>query len=213
MRSLLLWTLAAVAAVALAGCEIGDDGPRTSQVRDLPAFTRVDSQDSADLRLHVGDRRRVEVRAGEDVIDDVHTEVGDGTLHVTFDHHGWGGGSVVVEATVPELTAVAHSGSGDIEAEGIDAPAFELESDGSGDVALYGATESLTVDHDGSGDADLSGLTAADAQVSTSGSGNLDISADTHLDISMDGSGDVHYLGNPQLVQDVDGSGDLSHED
>jgi hypothetical protein len=210
---LLLLTLAAVAAAAIAGCSIGDDGPRTTQNRDVPTFTRVDHQDSVDLRLHVGGRQRVEVRAGQKVIDDIRTEVHDGTLSVRFDHDGWGGGSVVVEATVPRLTAIEQSGSGELEAEGIRAPAFDLRSDGSGDIELYGTTERLTVDHSGSGDADLSGLTAAGADVSSSGSGSVDVNADTHLDVSLDGSGDVHYTGTPELVQHIDGSGDLSRAD
>lgn len=204
---------ALLAGVAVAGCSIGDDGPRTTQTRDVAAFTSVDNRSSVDLRLHVGERRRVEVRAGENVIDDVRTEVRDGTLYIAFDHDGWGGGSVVVEATVPKLTAIEQSGSGDLEAEGIDTAALELRSDGSGDIELYGTTDRLTVDHAGSGDADLTGLSAGEADVSADGSGDIDVRADTHLDVSLDGSGDVHYLGNPVLVQHVDGSGDLTHAD
>jgi hypothetical protein len=212
MRSLLL-TLTAIAGFALAGCSIGDDGPRTTQTRDVASFTRVDKDGSVDLRLHVGARQRVKVRAGEKVIDDVRTEVRDGTLYVAFEHDGWGGGSVVVEATVPKLTAIAKSGSGDVEAEGISAPAFALRADGSGDIELYGNATRLSAELDGSGDVDLSGLTAGAAEVDKSGSGNTDIRADDHLTVALDGSGDVHYLGNPVLVQHVDGSGDLSHRD
>jgi hypothetical protein len=45
-RALLL--PAAVAAVARAGCDIGDDGPRTTQTRDVADFTRIDNRDSVD---------------------------------------------------------------------------------------------------------------------------------------------------------------------
>jgi hypothetical protein len=211
-RALLL-TLTALGGLAFAGCTIGDDGPRTTQTRDIPAFTRVDNRSSVDVRLHVGDRRHVEVRAGEKVIDDVRTEVRDGTLKINFDHDGFGGGSVVVEATVPALTAIDNSGSGDIEAEGIDTPGFELGSDGSGDIELYGHADRLTAELEGSGDADLTGLTADAAEVSARGSGDIDVRADEHLSVSLDGSGDVHYLGNPVLVEHDDGSGDLSHTD
>src|SRR5918992_4365931 len=128
-RALLL--AAAVAALALAGCEIGDDGPRATQTRDVAGFTRVDNRDSVDVRLRVGEPQRVRVRAGEKVIDDVHTEVRDGTLEITFDDDGWGGDDDVVEATLPELTGIEASGSGDIDADGIDADVLEVSSDGS----------------------------------------------------------------------------------
>ena len=117
-RSLLV-TLTALAGLAFAGCTIGDDGPRTTETRDVPAFTRVDNRSSVDVRLHVGDRRHVVVRAGEQGIDAVRTEGRDGTLKLAFVHDGFGGGSVVVEATVPALRAIDHAGAGDIVAEGM----------------------------------------------------------------------------------------------
>jgi len=204
---------AAIAGLALAGCTIGDDGPRTAQTRDVAAFTRVDNADSVDVRLHVGERRRVQVRAGEKVIDDVRTEVRDGTLHVTFDHDGFGGYDVIVEASVPSLVGVQSSGSGDIDVDGIRTGAFAVRSDGSGDIALAGAAGRLELDMDGSGDADLNGLTTRDARVAVSGSGDAEVHASDRLDVDVDGSGDVRYHGEPALTERVDGSGDLRHAD
>jgi hypothetical protein len=209
-RSLLLLP---VAGLALAGCSIGDDGPQTSQTRDVAKFTRIDNSASVDVRLHVGEPQRVRVRAGEKVIDDVRTEVRDGTLQVTFDHDGWGGSDVVVEASVPELTAIEASGSGDIDVDGIDADAFELRSDGSADIALAGTAGRLAVDMDGSGDAELGDLAAREAHVLVGGSGDADVRAEDRLDVTVDGSGDVRYHGHPELTQNVDGSGDLSRAD
>ena len=168
---------------------------------------------AVDVRLTVGEPQRVRVRAGKKVIDDVRTEVRDGTLHIAFDHHGWGGSDVVVEASVPRLTAIQADGSGDVEATGIDADAFEVRSQGSADIAVAGRADRLTLDHDGSGDADASSLEARDARVSSDGSGNVELRAD-RLDVSVDGSGDVRYHGHPQLTrQRVDGSGDLEPVD
>lgn len=204
-------TAAAVSVLAFSACSIGDDGPQTTRTRDVPSFTRIDHRDSVDLRLHAGERQRVRVRAGEDVIDDVRTEVRDGTLRVTFDHDGFGGSDVVVEASVPNLTGIEVSGSGDVDADGIDADAFELRSDGSGDVALQGRVRRLRVDMDGSGDADLTDLAAREARVFVGGSGGLDLRVDELLDVTVDGSGDVEYRGDPRVTEDVDGSGELRH--
>ena len=87
MRSLLLIP-AAAAAVALTGCSLGDDGPRTTQTRALAPFTRIDNHASVDVRLHVGEPQSVRVHAGQKVIGNVHTDVTDGTLRITFPHHG-----------------------------------------------------------------------------------------------------------------------------
>jgi hypothetical protein len=197
-----------VPAVGLAGCGLEDDGPPATQTRDVAAFTRVDNPGSVDVRLTVGAPQRVRVRAGEKVIGDVRTEVRDGTLHVVFDHHGWGGDDVVVEASVERLDGIIANGSGDIEATGIDAGEFRLRSGGSSDIALAGRAGRLTLDVDGSGDADVSGLKARAARVTADGSGDVDVRAD-RLDVRLDGSGDVRYRGSPVLSQSVDGSGDL----
>ena len=212
MRSprLLLLLPVAVFGLAAAGCTVGDDGPSTTQTRDVSAFTRVDNDASVDVRLRVGRPQRVVVRAGEKVIDDVSTEVRDGTLVVRFDHDGWGGNDVDVEATVPRLNGLSSSGSGDIDATGIDAAAFEVFSNGSSDVSLDGTAERLVVEVDGSGDVDLANLAARHARVVVDGSGDLELRADERLDVTVDGSGDVRYHGSPQVSQHVDGSGDLS---
>jgi hypothetical protein len=212
-RVLLLAAAAVTAAVAVSGCSIGDDGPRTSQTRDVAAFTRIDNADSVDVRVHVGEPQRVRVRAGEKVVDDVRTSVRDGTLHISFDHRGFGDGDPGVEASVPRLTGVDASGSGDVTADGIEADAFEVRSDGSADIALQGAAGRLDVDMDGSGDAELGDLTARVAKVAVGGSGDADVRADDRLDVSVDGSGDVEYHGEPSLTKHLDGSGDLSQAD
>jgi len=204
-RLLLLLPLAA--ALALTAC---DDGPTTTQARDVADFTRIDNRDSVDVRLQVGEPQRVRVRAGEKVIDDIRTEVRDGTLEITFDRDGFGGGDVEVEVSVPELTAIEASGSGDIEAAGVDADAFEVVSDGSADLVVAGTATRLVVDLDGSGEADLAELAADEAQVTVDGSGDLDLRADERLDVVVDGSGDVRYHGDPTVTRHVDGSGDLS---
>ena len=208
-RSLLLIP-AALAVFAVAGCDLADDGPRTTQTRDLAEFTRVDNRGSVDLRLRVGEPQRVRVRAGEKVIDDVRTVVRDGTLQVTFDHDGWGGEDVIVEASVPRLVGVEASGSGDIDADGIGTDAFEVRSDGSADISLRGTADRLDVDIDGSGNADLGELAADEARVKVGGSGDADVRVDKRLEVSVDGSGDVNYHGDPALTKDLDGSGDLT---
>lgn len=207
MRSLLL--LPVLALIPLAAC--GDDGPRTTQTRDVAAFTRVANDSSVDVRVHVGAPQRLQVKAGENVIDDVRTDVRDGTLHLDFEHSGWGGNDIEVEAWTPSLDAITSDGSGDIAAEGVQAPRFTLDTDGSGDVRVSGTTQALRLTLDGSGDAKLAHLTAEQAEVKATGSGDTDVRAGDRLRIEADGSGDVRYHGTPRLTKQHDGSGDVEH--
>jgi hypothetical protein len=204
---------AALAALALAGCSFEDDGQRTTQTRDVGAFTRVENRDSVDVRLHVGAPQRVRVLAGDKVIDDVQTEVYGDTLEVRFDHDGLGGSAVTVEADVPRLTGVVVTGSGDVEADGVDADDFEVRSEGSADIGLEGTVGQLSVDMEGSGDVDLADLEAREAHVSVDGSGDADVSAADRLGVDVDGSGDVRYHGDPVVSQHREGSGGIMQAD
>src|SRR4051794_514739 len=207
-RLLLLPALAAV--VAATGCGLADNGPKRTESRSVGAFTRIDNDGAVDVRVHVTDGpQRVQVSAGRKVLKDVKTEVDDGTLNVHFEHHGWDGGSVDVEAWVPRLDGVHADGSGDVIADGIAADAFEASADGSGELRLSGATGRLTVVADGSGGARADRLAARDAKVKVGGSGSVDVNAGDRLDVTVDGSGDVRYRGNPTLTQHIGGSGGI----
>ena len=211
-RSVLLIP-AAVGAALLTGCALSDDGPMTSQTRDVAGFTRIDNQDSVDVRLHVGGPQRLKVRAGQKVIDDVRTDVRDGTLHLIFDHDsGIGGSNVTVEATVPKLTGIEASGSGDVDADGIDADALQVRSDGSADISLDGKAGRLALALNGSGDANATALTARDANVAVSGSGSARVRAESRLDANVDGAGTTDYQGDPDVTKRVDGSGDVKSD-
>src|SRR5918994_779171 len=110
-----------VPALALAGCTVGDDGPTTTQTRDVAAFARIDNPTSVDVRVAVGERQRVRVRAGEKVIGDVRTEVS---------------GSGDAEVSAGERLDVAVDGSGDVRYHGD--PAVTQHVDGSGDLSRAG---------------------------------------------------------------------------
>ena len=203
----LLLVAAAVAAAALAGCDLGDDGPQTTQTRDVAGFTRIDNSASVDVRLHVGEPQRVRVLAGEKVIDDVGTEVRDDTLHVTFlDARRLRRQRRRRRGRLCQSSRASRpTGSGDIDADGIDADAFDLRSDGSADIALAG-TGGLALELQ-AGRRRSRRPCAGVARVMVGGSGDAHVRADDRLDVTVDGSGDVRYHGYLAVTQHVDGSG------
>lgn len=209
-RSLLTALPVAAAVVALAGCAIDDGGPRTTQSRQVAAFTRIDNLGAAQLRVHVGEPRSVRVEAGRHVIGDVRTEVHSGMLQVTYEHDGFWHRHVVVDVSVPRLDRIAVEGSGDVDADGIAGDALQLRTDGSGDITAQGRVDRLALDINGSGDSDLSDLAAGEANVSVGGSGDADVRAGRRLDVAIDGSGDVRYHGHPALTRRINGSGSVT---
>ena len=164
---LLLLLLIPIAAIALAGCAIGDDGPRTTQTRDVPDFARIDNRGSVDLRLTVGEPQRLRVRAGEKVIDDVGTEVHDGIDADAFALESEGSADVALAGEVARLT-LELDGSGDADLEQLAARSARVDVSGSGDAEVR-AAQRLDVDVDGSGDVRYHGHPALTQYVDGSG--------------------------------------------
>lgn len=202
---------AAAAAVLLAGCIGIDAGPTQTEKRDVGAFSRIKAEDEVDVNVRVGEPRRLHVRAGEKVIDEVRTEVRDGTLYVSYDGPSIRKGRLLVEVAAPRVDAIAITGSADVFADRLDGGALDIRVSGAGDLTAEGNVDRLTVDVSGSGDADLAGLDASEARVDLSGAGDVDVRASDRLDADVSGAGDLAYRGDPELTRQVSGSGDIEH--
>jgi Putative auto-transporter adhesin, head GIN domain len=199
----------AAATLALTGCVGVDAGPTTTQTRDVAAFTRLKAEDEVDVNLRVGESRHLRVRAGEKVIDDIRTEVRDGTLYVAYDGPGIRNGRLLVEVAAPSVEAIAITGASDVRVEGLAADAFDIRVSGAGDIEAAGRVRRLDLEISGAGDADLAELAAGDAHVELSGAGDADVHATDRLDAEVSGAGDLAYRGDPSLREDVSGSGEI----
>jgi Putative auto-transporter adhesin, head GIN domain len=201
----------AAATLALTGCVGVDAGTTTTQNRDVGAFTRLKAEDQVDVNLRVGESRRLTVRAGENVIDDIRTEVRDGTLYLGYDGPGIREGRLLVEVSAPAVEAIDITGASDVRVDGLDADAFDVRVSGAGDLAAEGRVRRLTLDISGAGDADLAELATDDARVELSGSGDAEVSASELLDAEVSGAGDLAYRGEPRLREAVTGEGEIDH--
>ena len=204
-RSLLLVPAAAVA-VALSACGAG---PATEEPRSVGAFDRVEAEDGVDVRVHLGEDRAVSVRAGENVIDDVHAKVSDGTLRVWHDDVGWFAGDITIDVRVPALDAIDVSGAA-TPTLGVSGDDLAISASGGSDVTASGRIGRLALDASGGSDADLTDLEARDASVEVSGGSDADVRASATLDVKASGGSDVSYRGEPELTRDVSGSSDLT---
>jgi len=201
----------AAATLALPGCIGVDAGPTTSQARDVEAFTRLKAEDEVDVNLRVGESRDLRVRAGEKVIDDVRTEVRDGTLYVSYDGPNIREGRLLVEVAAPTVDAIAITGASDVRVDGLAADALDVRVTGAGDIAADGRVGRLALDISGAGDADLADLTAKEARVELRGAGDADVYASERLDAEVSGAGDLAYRGEPSLHKRISGSGEIEH--
>ena len=217
--ALTLLSAGLLSAMLVTGCGVRfDDGPSATQTRSVAPFQRVTVNGSTDVNVRLGDRTSVVVHGGRTVIDDVRTEVRDGTLVVERtddDTLTLGGDDLRVDVVVPRVDAAEVHGSGDLDVDldGRTVDALDLAVQGSGDVHARGRVGTLHAAINGSGDLQLRSLRADDAAVSVQGSGDADLRVERALDATIDGSGDIDYAGDPEVRSDVAGSGDLSRVD
>ena len=198
----------AVVAIAIALLAFGSSGAAATQTRTVASFTSLDLAGSNNVTITVGKPQSVVVHADSTLINHVTTDVLAGTLVIGDTGSLTASGPMSVDVSVPSLTALSISGSGQISATGISTPQLTVTISGSGQLSAAGTATRLGVTINGSGQARLSRLTARDVNAVISGSGLIQVTATASLDASVPGSGTIVYSGNPpQVTTSVTGSG------
>lgn len=184
-------------------------GVAATQSRSLPRFSSLELTGSNRVSVRVGAAQAVVVRADDNLIGRVTTEVRRDTLMIGNQPGSFTARTPMsVDVTVRSLEAVTLSGSGTIAVTGVTGDTFTAVISGSGVLTGSGTVTSLAVTVSGSGDAQLDQLTARDVRASLTGSGRILARATDSLDASVPGSGAIVYSGNPpHLTTSITGSG------
>jgi Putative auto-transporter adhesin, head GIN domain len=187
-------------------------GVPATQTRDVSRFRRVDLAGSNNVVIRVGGEQTMVVRADDNLLDRVTTEVRSGELVIANTPGSFTTRSPMsVEITIPELDALTLAGSGNIVVDGIDTPSLTVSLPGSGTLTGSGTATRLDVTVGGSGVVQLTRLVANDARAVVSGSGSVFVTATRALDASVSGSGAILYAGNPpDVTKSVTGSGTIT---
>lgn len=208
MRRTTFIILVTGASLALGACTIGS-GDLVSESRQVDGFDRVVLAATGDVEIRLTGTESVEIEGEDNILPMLTTDVVNGTLELGSDGTYSMTRSVTYVITAARLSGVGISGSGDIDASGVDAGAFDVSISGSGNVTASGSCETLDVTIGGSGDFDGSQLSCVTGSVTVSGSGEALVDVTDDLDVEISGSGDVEYLGDPSVRSDISGSGDV----
>ena len=164
-----LFILAAIAVVLLArdvlpgssgSSGVQGSGVAATSARALPNFSGIDLAGSNNVTVVAGTRQLVVVHADSNLLSHVTTQVKAGTLIIGDVGRFNAKSPMYVEVSVPSLTALDLSGSGNITVTGIRASRLTVTVPGSGDIAASGSVARLDISIDGAGDAQFSGLIA-----------------------------------------------------
>ena len=205
------------------------------EVRELPAFTEINLRVAAMVYLVQGNQQKVEIEARSSALEQLVTEVSGRALVIRFParnliNRSFDPGKINIYITVPEISALNISGSGDINAEGkwntriidlnvsgsgsiyideLNAERVKAVISGSGDIVIKGGdkAEEFSGTVSGSGNLKAANYEANHVTVRILGSGNCNIHTNGTLNARIAGSGSVFYSGNPSLDTSIAGSG------
>ena len=223
------WMLVAILAFLLGGLAVGllyqfdvfggssnstaeGTGVPATQARVVAPFTSVELAGSNNVVIRVGEKQSIVVRADENLLDRVTTEVHSGKLVIANTPGSLTTKSPMsVEVNVPTLTALTLTGSGNIVVNGIESDSLKVTLPGSGALTASGTATRLDVTVSGSGTVQFTRLVANDVRAVVSGSGSIFITATKSLDASVSGTGAILYEGNPQdVTKSVTGAGAIA---
>ncbi len=221
MALLLAFLLGALAVVLLYVFEVvgsssnsaaDGSGVPATQTRHLPAFDTVELAGSNNVSVRVGGAQSVVVHADDNLLDRVTTTVRSHHLVVADTPGSFTTRSPMsVEVTVPALSALTLSGSGNIVVDGVRAKSLGVSLTGSGTLTGSGRATHLEITVGGSGTAVFTRLVAKEARALVSGSGSIFVTATTSLAASVSGTGTILYFGNPRHVaKNVTGTGAIT---
>ncbi len=180
--------------------------------RDVSGFDEVELRGVGNLSIEQTGSESLVVEAEEDVLPKLTTEVVNDRLII-----GPKPGTTVqttkpinYKLTVEALDALEVSGSGDVEAQGINTDRLAVTIGGAGDVKAGGEADKQEIDISGSGAYRAENLESKEAKIGVSGAGSAIVNASEKLDANVSGAGSVEYLGDPTVEQDVSGAGRVS---
>jgi hypothetical protein len=189
--------------------EVGT-GSIISETRTVnSSFREIRIEGSMDCLIKQGDSVKVVAKDFANLLPLLETRVVGNTLVIKYQDNTWvsnGRGEVTV--TVPQLTNIELSGSGNVGTVGnyrFDDVSFFIS--GSGNYSMAGSAKKVNAKISGSGDIKAFDMPCDSANVRISGSGDVEMSVNRLLDASITGSGDIVFKGNPTVNSSVTGSG------
>ncbi len=207
------------------------NGNVVEQTRTVGSFDRITVTGVGNLEIRQGAREELRVRAEENLLEHVKTDVNAGELLI------WVPGGTSLRTTQPieyhitvtDLRRVTVTGVGQVRASSLDVGSLALMRTGVGSFRFDDLRASqLTVDAGGVGEFRLSGsvqtqtvtlrgihdylagnLLSHEADVRVSDRGSATLRVRDRLDATITGSGSIYYYGDPTVTSVITGSGRL----
>lgn len=203
--------------------------------RSVKNFNAVVIEDTGKLIITQGESESLTVTASDKMIDDITTEVVNGTLTISRNNETftigafWFTSSPTYKLTVKDLNSISIKGTGDVQVnelatdnmtlknfgvgniifDELNTQNIDIKIEGTGNVELTGSANTLSVSNKGVGNFDGTEFKSNSASVHIEGTGNANVWATETLDASIKGIGNITYYGSPKVTKDIEGLGNI----
>jgi len=234
LKNLIMLMLVAVVGVNTAAFAGTSD---KTENRNVKNFNGIKVSTGIDLYITMGNSEEVKIVADDDIIDDIVTEVKNGTLHIYQEKDNnwfsWGGFNKTRKAyvTVKQLESIDASSGSDVRSENtLKGDKLDIEASSGSDVNLDLVYKNVSLKTSSGSDAKLTGkakyftasassgsdIVARDfetekCRVSASSGSDATVNVSDELEANASSGADIRYYGNPKS-RDTDESsgGDVS---
>lgn len=205
-----------------------------TQTRDVSDFHAIEVDYPAKVFIEQGNTESVVIKAEDNLLPDLKTEVKNGTLKIfykkTDDKHVNPTESVIITITAKDLDDITYSSAGELTVEGLKTDNLDVSLSGAGNVELKdietknlsislsgaggmtasGTTDNLSLNISGFGGFDGEDLQTQTADINLSGAGSATVWVEDQLDAQISGAGSIHYYGSPEVTKQINGIGAIS---
>lgn len=215
----------------LSSCIIGPwksgNGHVVEQNRKVSSFDAIKVSRGMNVYISQGNETKVVVKADENLLDDIRTEVENHTLKVTTKTNIRRATSKKVFVTVPEISAVTASAGSNVYSETVlHLPQLDVTSSAGSNIKLEvdtgnlnasasagsnlkfeGKTKSFTGEASSGANIKAEKLTTADCDATASSGANVYITVNENLEAKASSGGNVIYYGQPKSTNTESSSG------
>jgi hypothetical protein len=172
----------------------------------VATFSRIETSAGIGISVQIGPAGTLEVRAQENILPLILTEVVNGTLRLHSAKSYATSEKVEVVVTTPSLAGVVLSGGSVGRIEGLKETALDIEISGGSRLTAIGEATALDLSLSGGSVATLDGLSTRTIKVDGSGGSRATVKASDRVDGSASGGTSITVIGDAELSVDTTGA-------
>lgn len=205
-------------------------GQAATEQRPVHNFQQIILRLPADVTLKQGNQERLVIKADDNLLPMIRTEVNHGQLIIqsqpgalstsqpiklliTLKHLNRlelsGSSTVELSKLQTERLTVESSGATKLSIYQLEAQELDVTATGTSEARLAGRVKTQSIDLSGTGTYQAAKLECDRAITQITGAGEATLWVKQQLDVDLAGVGSVRYYGNPQVNPDISGAGSV----